>query len=189
MLMQQFVYSPDALALLSKRESDSATLPTTDVKKLIAAKTMLAGFKCARYIAMCKYDLAMHGASPPTTAEELTAMWQQLHQERVGIATHASTTGEQTHFASTWYHMAIGYDCAYYGYMWSESIALDGFERFRLGGGDDEEKEARLDAVVGKALRREILAPGARVEEGAMVRGFLGREPNDAAFLRSIGAG
>ena len=59
--------------------------------------------------------------------------------------------------------MAIGYDAAYYGYLWSEVIALDAFDRFCEAG--DQSGNAALDTAVGKVLRDAILAPGARVEE------------------------
>jgi Zn-dependent oligopeptidase len=44
-----------------------------------------------------------------------------------------------------------------------------------------------LDPVTGAAYRRAVLARGGTVDGGVMVRDFLGREPNSAAFLREIG--
>jgi Zn-dependent oligopeptidase len=80
--------------------------------------------------------------------------------------------------------MAIGYDAAYYGYLWSEVIALDAFDRFRDAG---DQAGAALDSAVGAALRDAILRPGARVSEADMAFAFLGRAPRDDAFMRSIG--
>jgi len=64
MFMQQFVYAPAALQLLSQHVESGQTLPTHIVNKLLGAKTLLAGWGNSRYIAMCKYDLAMHGELP-----------------------------------------------------------------------------------------------------------------------------
>ena len=72
-----------------------------------------------------------------------------------------------------------GYDAGYYGYLWSEVFARDMFSMF--------EKEGVLNSGAGAAYRSTILAPGRSVEPDALLRRFLGREPNNAAFLRGIG--
>ena len=84
---------------LSQRASDGATLPGSDVEKLIGAKTLLAGYGNARFIAMAKYDLAMHGDAAPADAEALAALWHTLYAERVGIDVDESVP---THFCTTW---------------------------------------------------------------------------------------
>mmetsp|Transcript_17424 Transcript_17424/g.56795 ORF Transcript_17424/g.56795 Transcript_17424/m.56795 type:complete len:117 (-) Transcript_17424:24-374(-) len=82
-----------------------------------------------------------------------------------------------THFASSWYHMAIGYDCAYYGYLWSEIYAVDAYARF----GD------ALDAAEGRRLRDLVLAPGAADSGATMIANFLGRPPNEDAYFKRLG--
>ena len=82
-----------------QRASDGATLPGSDVEKLIGAKTLLAGYGNARFIAMAKYDLAMHGDAAPADAEALAALWHTLYAERVGIDVDESVP---THFCTTW---------------------------------------------------------------------------------------
>ena len=44
-----------------------------------------------------------------------------------------------------------------------------------------------LDRATGKAYREAILERGGTMDGDALVRGFLGREPNNAAFLRGLG--
>jgi Zn-dependent oligopeptidase len=84
--------------------------------------------------------------------------------------------------------MAIGYDAAYYGYLWSEVLALDAFSLFeKKGEQGGAVADVVLDAECGAALRAALLEPGARHDGGAMMRAFLGRAPSDAAYLRSIG--
>ena len=99
MLMQQFVFAPAALARLSKRASDGAMLPASDVAKLIDSKTLLAGYGNARFIAMAKYDLHMHGEAAPADAEALAALWHTLYAERVGLDVDESVA---THFCTAW---------------------------------------------------------------------------------------
>jgi len=72
-----------------------------------------------------------------------------------------------------------GYDAGYYGYIWSKVYAEDMLTRF--------EKRGLLSEEVGQEYRRLILEPGSSLEEADQIRKFLGREPNEEAFLRSIG--
>ena len=85
---------------------------------------------------------------------------------------------KQTHPATSFGHIFAGYQAAYYGYLWSLVYAQDMWSRF---------EEAPMDAEVARAYRRAVLEPGGTRDALDMVRDFLGREPNSAAFLKSLG--
>jgi thimet oligopeptidase len=72
-----------------------------------------------------------------------------------------------------------GYDAGYYGYLWSLVYAQDMFSLF--------EGRGLLDPVLGRRYREQILEPGGSRDEAVSLRRFLGREPDEAAFLRHIG--
>ncbi len=71
----------------------------------------------------------------------------------------------------------IGYASAYYGYMWSEVMALDMLSAF----GNNV-----MDPAVGRRYREKVLARGSEVPSAQLVRDFLGREPNTEAFFKEI---
>jgi thimet oligopeptidase len=71
----------------------------------------------------------------------------------------------------------IGYASAYYGYMWSEVMALDMLSAFGSN---------LMDTTTGARYREKILARGGEVPAAQMVREFLGREPNTDAFFKEI---
>lgn len=48
-------------------------------------------------------------------------------------------------------------------------------------------KEGLLNTATGLSYRREVISRGGSVDATVMLRNFLGREPNDEAFLRSKG--
>ena len=87
---------------------------------------------------------------------------------------------EGTHFIAAFDHLS-GYGANYYGYLWSKVYAQDIFSVF--------EKNGVLDQATGIKYRKTILEKGATQEESDMLKNFLGRKPNSAAFLRSMGLG
>ena len=99
------------------------------------------------------------------------AIWKQLES--------ATPLGhvEGTIFPASFSHIASNYAAGYYGYMWSEVLALDMLTPF---------KPNMLDPKVGKRYLDTILSQGGEVEEIDMVRRFLGREPTSEAFFAEI---
>src|SRR5690606_41863288 len=76
-------------------------------------------------------------------------------------------------------HLMGGYDAGYYGYLWSEVYAADMFTRFS--------REGLKNAEAGIAYRQAILEPGGTEDPMILIQRFLGREPNQKAFLRNLG--
>ncbi|HEX2531815.1 MAG TPA: M3 family metallopeptidase, partial [Burkholderiaceae bacterium] len=82
-----------------------------------------------------------------------------------------------TEFPGQFGHLMGGYAAGYYGYMWSEVLALDMLSRYngRL-----------MDPETGLLYRKSILARGSELRGTDLVRGFLGRMPNSKAFFAEI---
>lgn len=85
---------------------------------------------------------------------------------------------EGSHFICSFPHLN-GYGANYYGYLWSKVFAQDMFSVFQ--------KNGVMDVPTGIRYRKEILEKGATMQEMDELRNFLGREPNNAAFLKSLG--
>ncbi|KAH8052983.1 metalloendopeptidase [Aureococcus anophagefferens] len=120
MLCQQWVYAAPMLAKLATR-ADGPRFRRTSSPPL-ESRHLLAGVGNARYLSMCAYDMAMHSSAEAVDVVELYGPLVKRYSNLEEI--------DGTHFASSWYHMAIGYDCAYYGYLWSEIYAVDAYARF-----------------------------------------------------------
>ncbi len=70
----------------------------------------------------------------------------------------------------------MGYDAGYYGYQWALSLPQDVLTRFAA--------EGFLNTKTAADWRRAVLEPGAGEDERALVRTFLGPEPNLDAYGR-----
>jgi thimet oligopeptidase len=107
-------------------------------------------------------------STEPRPALEL---WKELES--------ASPLGyvEGTSFPSGFSHIASNYAAGYYGYMWSQVLALDMLSAF---------SKDMLDPAVGRRYRDVILSQGGQEEAADMVRKFLGREPSSQAFFEEI---
>ena len=74
-------------------------------------------------------------------------------------------------------HIMGGYQVGYYGYMWSEVMALDMLSAF----GDNLN-----NPEVGQHYRQTILSQGGQKPAKALVKDFLGSEPDNKAFFDEI---
>ena len=81
---------------------------------------------------------------------------------------------EGTHFQAAFGHLH-GYSAMYYTYMWSLVIAKDLFSRF---------ERDLLDREVARRYREVVLAPGGMRDAVELVREFLGRDYEFAAYER-----
>jgi len=82
------------------------------------------------------------------------------------------------HFYTSFGHLT-GYGAKYYGYLWSKVFALDLF--------DEIKKHGLLNPVIGKKYIREVIGKGGSQDPNELLRNFLGREPNNKAFLKDMG--
>jgi thimet oligopeptidase len=82
-----------------------------------------------------------------------------------------------TIFPSAFEHIIRGYAAGYYGYMWSEVLALDMLSKYGRN---------IMNPKIGRRFRDAVLAHGGERPAEKMVEDFLGRKPNNAAFIAEI---
>ena len=137
------------------------------VKRLDAAHNYGRGIRYSRQLLYAGYDMDIHS---PTPGQPL-ASWDRM--EGATLLGHVA----QTQFPGQFDHLMNGYGAGYYGYMWSEVLALDMLTRY---------DGKLLNPVVGKRYRQTILARGSEATGNELVRDFLGRAPNSKAFFDEI---
>ena len=141
---------------------------------MIRAKYVNVAFGSLRQIYLSRLDLEIHGTSPPQSAEELQQLVDKL---RPSITLIKNPPGNN--MLRTFGHLMNQYSASYYGYMWAEVLRADMFAtRFEKG---------VMNPKVGMDYRKMVLAPGGTHNITDHLTKFLGRKPNNNAFLKSRG--
>jgi Zn-dependent oligopeptidase len=117
------------------------------------------------------YDMTIHTA---TRRVDPTATFLEMVPQFGPFTMPAGTLPE-----ASFSHIMGGYEAGVYSYLWAKIYAQDMFSRFQ--------REGILDSGTGRAYRDEILAPSGTEEPDTLVRRFLGRPVNEAAFYRELG--
>lgn len=170
-MLENWVWNKESLSKLSGHYlRPSETLPDELLDSLLKAKLANAGITYLRQLFFGTLDMTYHTSASVNS----TAVYEKLQKEIMLIAMPPGTQPQ-----ASFGHLMGGYDAGYYGYLWSEVFAQDMFTRF--------EKEGLLNAKTGADYRHWILEKGGTVDPSELIKGFLGREPNNVAFLESIG--
>jgi thimet oligopeptidase len=167
--LEHWIWEPDVLDRFAAHYQTGEKFPRDMLQGLVAAKQLNSGIKWLRQAFYASLDLAYHA---PGAEKNTTRILEELHP------TCGFPNMPGTHFQAGFGHL-FGYDAAYYGYLWSKVYGDDMYTAFEEGG--------ILNPEVGMRYRREIYERGGTRDGMDLVRAFLGREPNNAAFLRDLG--
>lgn len=169
-MLENWVWDKKMLSLLSGHyKNKKQKLPDSLLKKMMAAKQHMVTYTSIRQLTFGTFDIILH----TETVKDIAGLYAKLVKQFTGL----SLPKDQI-FPAGFGHMD-GYDAGYYGYMWSKVFASDMFTRFQ--------KHGLLNTKVGHDYRKFILAPGGSEEAINLVSKFLGRKPNNKAFLKEIG--
>jgi thimet oligopeptidase len=166
-MFQEWARRAQPLALFGKVCPECPQLGADEIRRIENARKFGLGIFYAQQWLNASYDMALTSDKP----EPALALWQRMEGETpLGYV-------EGTLYPAGFVHLAGGYGAGYYGYMWSEVLALDMLSVF----GNN-----LLDPKVGKRYRDTILAQGGQRYPAQLVKDFLGREPNSEAFFAEI---
>lgn len=172
-IYENWILQYDVLKMFAKHYKTGEVLPKETFDKMIAAKNVGSGLAALSQIFYGMYDMTLHDKFDPNGAETTTDVLKKLQNEIM-----LTPYMEGTAFQAAFTHLT-GYAAGYYGYLWSEVYAQDMFSVF--------EKNGILNKTIGKRYRDIILSKGGDEEPLDLVKRFLGREPNEIAFLKNLG--
>jgi thimet oligopeptidase len=166
-MFEEWARREQPLALFARLCPQCPQLTREMVERLREARRFGTGMRYARQWQYATYDMRLHRGAPAPAL----ATWAEI--ERASRLGHV----EGTMFPAGFGHLMGGYAAGYYGYMWSEVLALDMLAGF---------KGNLLDPAAGRRYRRAILAMGGQRPPQALVEAFLGRPPASDAFYAEI---
>jgi thimet oligopeptidase len=172
-IFENWTWNYEALNLFAKHFKTNNVLPLDLYDKMLDAQNVGSGLTTIQQVYYGTIDFTLHDKYDPTGSKTTTEVLKELQNE---ITLYPFLDG--THMQASFGHL-MGYAAGYYGYLWSKVYAQDMFSVF--------EKNGVMDKETGLKYRDVILSSGGSRDELGMVVEFLGREPNQDAFLRSIG--
>lgn len=168
-IMEHWCWTPEVLQRFARHHRTGEPIPPDTVQQLAAARDLHIALFFLRQISFGLLDMSFHG---PGESQDLDAITRETSEVAL-FPFH-----EGTFYPASFGHL-FGYDAGYYGYLWAKVFGDDMFSRF--------EEEGVLDPGVGLAYRRAVLEPGGSKDAEQLLGDFLGREPNQEAFLRHLG--
>ena len=170
-MLENWVWSPEILASLSSHYlRPNERLPDDLLKQMIAARDFDSARSNTGQLYYGLMDMTYHMLPGDF---DTTEVQYQLYRDVLKLEPTAGS-----HFEASFGHL-MGYDAGYYSYLWSQVYAADMFTRF--------EGEGLLNPATGASYRTNILERGGMEDPLVLITKFLGREPNNKAFLKRLG--
>jgi thimet oligopeptidase len=170
-MLEEWMHSPQVLASFAHHYKTGEPIPAELVERMNRASAFGRGTWVTQQNEYTAISYDVYKTKPENVdLDAVTAANQKKYTPFTPLA--------GTHLYSAFGHLA-GYSSAYYTYLWDKVIAEDFFSQFDganlLGG------EAPM------RYRRTVLEPGGSGSANDLVRNFLGREQNMAAFQKWMG--
>ena len=172
-IFENWTWNYEALKMFARHYETGEVLPKDLFDKMLAAKNVGSGMSASGQVFLGTFDLTLHDKYDPDGEKTTTDVLKEVQKE-VSLIDYV----EGTHFHTAFGHLT-GYASSYYGYLWSKVYAQDMFSVF--------EENGIMDTETGIRYRDIILASGSSKDELELVKEFLGREPNNEAFIKELG--
>ncbi|RCS22464.1 peptidase M3 [Phyllobacterium salinisoli] len=174
-LYEHWLTVPEVLEKYALHYRTGEPMPKALLDKMLAAKTVNAGFDTVEFTASALVDMAFHASGEPIVdalAFE-TETLKRLSMPEAIIMRHR--TPHFTHVFS-----GGGYSAGYYSYMWSEVLDADAFSAF-------EETGDAFNPDLAARLKRYIYSAGGAKDPEVLYKSFRGKMPTPDAMIEKRG--
>ncbi len=173
-MFEEWMLESDMLKKVSSHYKTGEPLPDDMIQKKIDLKKFDSGYFVLRQCMLSFLSLGLGQKNDGDINPD--GLWRSLCEKYTGSMIQFEP---ESHFTASFGHLASsGYASKYYSYMWSKVFALDIFDYVKQHG--------LLDKNVGRRVAQELLAKGGSVTPDTLLHTFLGREPNQEAFLSEL---
>lgn len=170
-MLENWLKDKDILKKVSHHYKTHETLPDDTIERIVELDKLDSGDQILRqcYYAFQSLNCFKEGASKDTK-KIAKCLFEKLIK-------HIEWQDNDNSLAS--FGHLMGYGASYYGYLWSNVFAADLFEQIKIQG--------LLNPEIGQKYIAEVLSKGGSKDPNILLKNFLGREPNQEAYLKNLG--
>ena len=177
---ENFAFVPEILANYANNWETGEPIPAQLVEKVQKGLKFNQGFVTGELCAASILDMKWHELSAAQLAQFTDAQSVRDFEAKVckemGLIDVIIPRYRTTYFNHI---MGSGYSAGYYGYLWSEVLAVDAWEKFKADG--------IFNPATAKAFRKTFLEKGGSEEPMVLYKQFRGAEPDPSALMRARG--
>ena len=177
---ENFAFVPEILVNYANNWETGEPIPASLVEKIRKSLKFNQGFMTGELCAASILDMKWHEMS----LEELSRFTdaQSVRDFETKVCDEMGLIGEIIpRYRTTYFNhiMGSGYSAGYYGYLWSEVLAVDAWEKFVADG--------IFNKATAESFRQTFLEKGGSEEPMTLYKQFRGAEPDPAALMRARG--
>ena len=165
-MLEEWTWDPATLQTFARQYQTNEPIPATLVKQMRRASEFGKALGVRQQMIYARLSLSVYDHDPKNL--DTTAVVRDVTNKY-----RPWPYVEGTHFQTSFGHLD-GYSAVYYTYMWSLVIAKDLFSHF--------DQSNLLAPAVARRYRDDVLAPGGSKPAAVLVRDFLGRPFDFAAW-------
>ncbi len=168
-MFEEWTWSRDVLDRFARHYKTGEKIPDDLFAAMQKSRAFGRALATERQLFLALIDLEYHTREPGFDTTKV------LEEVQNGVDPFHYVKG--THFQSSFGHL-IEYDAGYYGYQWALALSRDVLSRFQ--------KEGLLNPATAASWREEVLSKGGGIDEKQLVTHFLGRAPNNDAYIQYL---
>lgn len=172
-IMENWVWDKEVMKKLSRHYLTGKCMDDAMIDRIIKGKNFQSAYFYTRQLLQGKLDLDLHTGK----VKDARLAYRKMNKAYFNI----ELPEKETLFPAGFGHL-VGYDAGYYSYLWALVYACDAFESFKTKGN----KNVMTNTEIGMKWRHEVLEKGSSEDEMKLITNFLGRKPNNKAFLKEV---
>lgn len=170
-MLENWLQDPVILKKISCHYKTKQTIPDVLIEKLVTLEKFGAGNYLTFQLVAAQLSLDLFKAGTKKNIQQI--LFDTESANRPHIANYGNN-----HMCAKFSHLT-SYGAKYYGYIWANILARDLFEKIKTNG--------LLNPKVGLEYIEKVLSRGGAQDPNELIENFLGRKPNQIAFLTAMG--